>query len=138
MCQLPDAPKRRPGIQISLPISAEAGKRARQALNGWLSAVLGEPGATNARLAATELVTNAVRHSGLKEDESVVMTATQTDRGVHIEVEQSTPAAGAGLIEPSDRGIDAGGFGLRIVEELASGWGVDEGPPGRVWFDMDR
>jgi anti-sigma regulatory factor (Ser/Thr protein kinase) len=103
-----------------------------------LTAALGEPGATNARLAATELVTNAVRHSGLHENETVVMTATETDRGVHIQVEQSTPAAGAGLIDPSDRGIDPGGFGLRIVEELASGWGVDEGPPGRVWFEMDR
>jgi len=31
-----------------------------------------------------------------------------------------------------------GGLGLRLVDSLADGWGVDWRPPGKdVWFDMD-
>ena len=57
---------------------------------------------------------------------------------VRIELEQDSSAAGAHLVLPEDRDADGGGFGLAIVDELASRWGVDESPPGVVWFEMPR
>jgi anti-sigma regulatory factor (Ser/Thr protein kinase) len=125
-------------MQVTLPASAEASRQARRALDGWLSDVLGEPEATDVRLAASELVENAVRHGRLTDEDGIVLRAAQTEQGVRIEVEQTSSAAGTGLISPHHHTGDPGGFGLRIVEDVASGWGVDEGPPGRVWFEVTR
>jgi anti-sigma regulatory factor (Ser/Thr protein kinase) len=43
---------------------------------------------------------------------------------------------------PLSRSIDAlepGGLGLAIVERLASRWGAERSPDGKVvWFELDR
>ena len=125
-------------MQVTLPVSAEASRHARQALDGWLSDILGEPEATDVRLAASELVENAVRHGRLTNDDGIVLRASETEQGVRIEIEQTSSAAGAGVVTPHHQEGDPGGFGLRIVADVASGWGVEEGPPGRVWFEVER
>ena len=54
---------------------------------------------------------------------------------MRIEVEQPSSTAEAHVVAPGEREPIEGGFGLRIVEELATKWGVRQGTPGAVWFE---
>jgi anti-sigma regulatory factor (Ser/Thr protein kinase) len=109
---------------------------ARQALDGWLSAMVGEDTADQVRAVATELVANAVRYGGLGDPDKIVLQGTIDDVHdvVRIEIEQPTPLTGA-IVR---RDPKAFGMGLRIVDGIATQWGLDEGPPGVVWFEVDR
>jgi anti-sigma regulatory factor (Ser/Thr protein kinase) len=107
---------------------------AREALDGWLSAMEGEQNADDIRAAASELVANAVRHGGLGADDVIILTGTIGDV-IRIEVEQPSPVTGA-EVQPNTDPAESG-IGLRIVDKVAKRWGTDEGPPGIVWFEVD-
>ena len=124
-------------IRHELPASPSAGALARQILDGWLTDLVGDDTANAARLAASELVENAVRHGLLQSDDTIELVGIATDEKVRIEVEQPTSAQ-AHLVAPGEREPFEGGFGLRIVEELSSAWGVRAEAPGAVWFEVDR
>lgn len=86
-----------------------------------------------ARLLATELVANAVRHgSG-----TVVMVVARDSGGLRVEVHDESPAMPV-IVEL--RPLMESGAGLRLVAALASGWGVasrGDGEPGKlVWFAL--
>jgi len=57
---------------------------------------------------------------------------------VHIEVEQPTSTVDVNVVAAGERGPLEGGFGLRIVEQIATKWGVRPETPGVVWFEVDR
>jgi anti-sigma regulatory factor (Ser/Thr protein kinase) len=111
---------------------------ARRALDGWLTELVGEDTANAARLAASELVANAVRHGELQPGDTIRLIGTATDDIVRVEVEQPTATTDAHVIAPGEREPQEGGYGLRIVEELSSAWGVRAEAPGAVWFEVDR
>jgi len=100
--------------------------------------MVGEGTADDARAIATELIANAVRHGGLREDDSIVLVGAIDDvrDRVRIEIEQPTPLGGA-LVDLAGN-PESYGIGLRIVDGIATEWGRDEGPPGVVWFEVDR
>jgi anti-sigma regulatory factor (Ser/Thr protein kinase) len=125
-------------IERELPASPAAASLARQVLDGWLTDLVGPETADNARLAASELVENAVRHAGLADSDTIRLSGVASDDIVRIEVEQRTSAAGARLVHVDERGELDGGFGLRIVDEIANQWGVRADAPGAVWFEVDR
>jgi anti-sigma regulatory factor (Ser/Thr protein kinase) len=103
-------------------------------LNGWLSEAVGDPMAETIRLATTELVSNAVRHGGLSHDDEISLTVDLRDEVICVDVEQPTSAAAARVLEPDpDR---EGGLGLVIVDAFSERWGVTEGTPGHVWFEV--
>ena len=84
-------------------------------------------------LLTSEIVTNAVRHAGLSGSDRIVLAARLGAEHVRVEVRDSGPG-----FDPDVR-HDASGYGLRMVEMLASRWGVDGLDPGcRVWFEVDR
>lgn len=85
-------------------------------------------------LLTSEIVGNAVRHAGpLQPRERIVFHAQLAEDHVRVEVADR----GTGF-DPDVR-FDAAGFGLRLVDKLASRWGVDRTPRGcRVWFEVDR
>jgi two-component sensor histidine kinase len=91
------------------------------------------------QLATSELVTNAIRHGGLRRDvDAVHITVRIGEESFTVTVQQPTSAGGVSLIEPRLGSEDVGGFGLRLVDELVDKWGRDPGPPGRVWFEFDQ
>ena len=106
---------------------------ARHKLEGWLPATLTESSRSALRLLVSELVTNSVRHvSGSKQP--VALRVEIGERSIRVEVHDG----GAGFVpgRPEPRGAD-GGFGLFLVERMASRWGVDVRDGTRVWFELD-
>jgi anti-sigma regulatory factor (Ser/Thr protein kinase) len=93
---------------------------------------MGPARADDARLIATELVANAVRHGGISAVDDITLSLGTDNGTVTIAVEQPTSASSARVAQPS--AAREGGFGLLLVDRLADSWGVEHGRPGRVWF----
>jgi anti-sigma regulatory factor (Ser/Thr protein kinase) len=85
-------------------------------------------------LLTSELVGNAVRHAGAAHPtERIVFHARLSPDHVRVEVADH----GSGF-DPEIR-HETSGFGLRLVDKLASRWGVERTARGcRVWFEVDR
>jgi signal transduction histidine kinase len=84
-------------------------------------------------LLASELVSNAVKHAGAAM--VAIRFAVMPDL-VRVEVADEGPGFDHSAAAPDPSGV--GGWGLHLVDELSSRWGVSEGPGARVWFEIDR
>jgi two-component sensor histidine kinase len=115
----------------------QAVSEARHALAAT-AATLREDERQSVLLLLSELVTNAVRHG-----------APAGSRGVAVKVIESDDGVGAGVTSPGDpfdwsgRGTDdplePGGYGLVLVDSMASRWGIDHAAGATtVWFELDR
>ncbi len=85
-------------------------------------------------IVVSELVTNAVRHAGLTSAQRVTLRATRLDDRVRVEVVDRGPGfdrEAVGEAPPSAQG----GFGLRLVDQLAERWGVAP-DSGTVWAEI--
>jgi len=83
----------------------------------------------------SELVTNAIRHAGLKRDTTLEVVVEAGDRGV-MSGRVVDPGRGFDPEALPDRPLHEGGFGLRIVDKLATRWGVNRNGRTEVWFDL--
>jgi anti-sigma regulatory factor (Ser/Thr protein kinase) len=120
-----------------LPVHHSAGHLARDALDDAIPPPALDGRSEDPRLAVTELVSNAVRHAGLQPNVGLIHLRIEADDDhVRVEVEQPTSASGAHVVERPGASERAGGFGLRLVEASADTWGVEPGPPGKVWFEF--
>jgi anti-sigma regulatory factor (Ser/Thr protein kinase) len=106
---------------------------ARHQLEGWLPDSLGDSHRGALRLLVSELVTNSVRHVSGSE-EPVELDVRIGNRAIRVEVRDGGLGFKPGRPEP--RGAE-GGFGLYLVERMASRWGVDTRDGTRVWFELD-
>jgi anti-sigma regulatory factor (Ser/Thr protein kinase) len=89
-----------------------------------------------AELLVTELVTNAVRHGGLAEDDVIVMEVGLTGSTLRVEVTDGGP--GFDPATALERNPEAtGGWGLLLVSRIARRWGVVRGTPNVAWFELD-
>ena len=87
-----------------------------------------------AQLLASELVSNAVRHADAA---SIGLRVEVVTRYVRVEVADEGP--GFALFEPvTPPASGIGGWGLHLVDELSSRWGLVDGGGARVWFEIDR
>jgi anti-sigma regulatory factor (Ser/Thr protein kinase) len=123
----------RNGLTMSLGRGPEAAAEARRAI-GKLRADLDPPLMETLRLLVTELVTNSVRHTAA---ESLTLRVAIGKAAVLTEVADTGPAFDPECVQRA--GDDNTGWGLFLVERLASRWGVKhEGPSKRVWFELRR
>src|SRR3954466_16153704 len=85
-------------------------------------------------LLTSELAGNAARHAGPRNPTGrIVFPARLSDDLVRVEVADHGPG-----FDPEVR-HETSGFGLRLVDKLASRWGVERTARGcRVWFEVDR
>ena len=84
-------------------------------------------------LLTSELVSNCVRHAQMEPDDKIVLAARLTPEFARVEIRDSGPG-----FDPEVR-HRADGYGLRMLDMLASRWGVDCDDRGsRVWFEVDR
>lgn len=88
-------------------------------------------------LLVTELASNVVRHSGLGSDDTMELRVHIEPR--HVRVEMRDGGRGFPPVrEPRRRPGEFGGYGLELVERIATQWGTGEGPGGYVWFELDE
>jgi anti-sigma regulatory factor (Ser/Thr protein kinase) len=87
-------------------------------------------------LIVTELVGNSIKHAGLGGDDEIRISAdwsgTRLRVSVHDRVRPAGPTPVAGVIRPA--GGAESGWGLFVVDRLASRWGTDETG---YWFELD-
>lgn len=129
----PPAVDNQRGIVVDLPHTSAAPAMARTHLNKH-AAYLPPDLLEDALLLVSELVTNAVLHG----QADVVLRVRADPPGIRVSVHD----AGNGW--PELRGPDSnhhavGGRGLRIVDAVASSWGVEPSDPlpGKVvWFEL--
>ncbi len=89
----------------------------------------------DAMLVASELVTNAVVHSG----------GTEADR-IRVRVTHEAGAVCISVWDPGASGRDAhlssgahpllGGYGLHVVDAIAARWGAERGDGYHVWAEL--
>ena len=121
-------------LSLRLSPGREAIPAARKAMDG-LSGLVDRPTWDNLRLLVTELVTNGVRHGS--ERGPVEVAVTLTEDVVRVEVTDS----GRGFSPPDapmPRDDGSGGWGLQLVDRVASSWGVKVGDCTCVWFELAR
>jgi anti-sigma regulatory factor (Ser/Thr protein kinase) len=87
----------------------------------------------DAKLLLSEVVTNSVRHAGLREGEAIEVVV---DSGDVLRVEVRDGGGGFELVAPEPDPVRPSGWGLYLVEQLADRWGVEKGPPTTVWFEL--
>ncbi len=107
------------------PVSAGI---ARQLVNEQ-TAMLGSQQRDDAALLVSELVNNALLH-GIG---AIRLRIDVESDGVRVEVSDQGNVA----VAPNPTPGAHGGWGLRIVDQLADDWGVLDGST-RVWFRLTR
>jgi anti-sigma regulatory factor (Ser/Thr protein kinase) len=90
----------------------------------------------DAKLLLSELVTNSIRHSGLGADDYVQITADWFGARLRVTVHDRPPSTAPASIAATIRPVAgaASGWGLFLVDRLASRWGTDEVG---YWFELD-
>ena len=120
-------------VDLALPPSTSAGKVARDAVGeiAGLPPRLRE----DVRLLVTELVTNSVRHASLAPFGRIEVRAFVNEEQLRVEVEDSGPGFAA---RPRPRSAgQTSGWGLYLVERVASRWGAVPSGGSCVWFELD-
>jgi anti-sigma regulatory factor (Ser/Thr protein kinase) len=112
------------------PSAAAKARRSLATLRGDLNGALME----TLRLLVTELVTNSVRHARA---DTVMLRVLVGKSAVRTEVTDAGPGFDPAEVgSPSDART---GWGLFLVERLATRWGVNSNGDGtRVWFELSR
>jgi anti-sigma regulatory factor (Ser/Thr protein kinase) len=123
-------------LRLTLPVTTEAARLARQAtciaLAAWQLAYLEE----TAELLVSELVTNVIKHARGDAGTMALELGLETaGTWLRIEIQDGDPR------RPQPRtptGFDESGFGFILVEALAARWGVRTMAPGKaVWAELD-
>jgi len=111
-----------------LPRAPESVRAARQLVAVHLTG-LSETQLADACLMVSELVANALIHGR----GAISLRITAGRERVTIEVADE----GHGQVAIAPAPDASGGWGLRVVDELAEGWGAREDST-RVWFDVSK
>jgi anti-sigma regulatory factor (Ser/Thr protein kinase) len=121
-------------LSLRLNPGPEAVPAARKALDG-LTGLLERPIWEDLRLLVTEVVTNGVRHGS--ERGPMTVDVVLGDQKVRVEVSDQ----GRGFTPPEapmPRQDGTGGWGLQLVDRVASRWGVKVDGTTCVWFELAR
>ena len=118
-------------VLLALPARPDAARQARREL---LTRGLDEDVSHTVTLLTTELIANAIHHAGMDPArDRIVFFGRMSPDLVRIEVGDSGP----GFTPGEQHG--EGGFGVRLLNKLASRWGCERSGQGfRVWFEVDR
>jgi anti-sigma regulatory factor (Ser/Thr protein kinase) len=128
-----------PSLQLELNRDLGAPAAARAAVSKWCPQLAG--GACRREtllLLVSEVVTNAVLHSQGPPDAPIRVSASVADDLVRVEVTDAGKRFTRGspeLPRPGAR-TTIGGYGLYVVDQAASSWGVDRARGTRVWFEI--
>jgi anti-sigma regulatory factor (Ser/Thr protein kinase) len=116
-----------PDPTADLPLTVSAPAQARE----WIqhATPIPEDIRDGVLLCLSELVANAVRHSGKADEGDVTIVVLPSDGRLHVEVQD--PGEGRIRVTTDE---DAH-YGLRLVDSIADDWGFRTNPT-TVWFEM--
>jgi anti-sigma regulatory factor (Ser/Thr protein kinase) len=119
-------------LALDLPCDPRTARVVRDALAGldWLGWVLGD-----VTLVASELVANAVTHSGAEPSDTLTVRADLAPDHLRIAVRDPGRSGDVPHIRDSEA-LTEGGWGLLIVEQLSLRWGVERDNGNLVWADV--
>lgn len=118
-------------LEARLPAGPGGPATARAALTRWLTGQVPREVLADARLLASELVANS---GGVEPpDEEVALRFAVELRDGALRVDLRAPSRRPAAAR---RDLRRGGFGLQLVEALASRWGVDD-DAAHLWFEVD-
>lgn len=130
-------------LQVQLevgPDPAEVGRARRWARSRLVGSGIGddEPLAETLILLISELVTNAVVHTGCPAVLRMLFGAGATEAGT-VRVEVADISASPPQPRHAEAGEDTNGRGLALVDGLADRWGWQpEGAGKSIWCEVDR
>ena len=107
---------------------AEA-RRSLEALRPGLNDVLVD----DAVLLVSEIVSNSVRHASLDDTDAIEVRVRGSRSKLRVDVMDPGPGFDPERIRPSQH---EGGWGLRLLDRLATRWGVERNDVTRVWFEL--
>ncbi len=120
-------------IRLSVPADPSSLVIVRQAVHS-LGGPCGQEVTDRLAMILSELVTNAIRHAGVRRDAKLEVVVETGDGDICGRVVDPGPG-----FDPEglpDRPLHEGGFGLRIVDKLATRWGVSRNGRTEVWFEL--
>lgn len=121
-------------FKLAVPAHPKSLRIVRQAVNG-LGEIFGEEVVSTLAVIYSELVTNAIRHAGIRGSAKLKVeleAGPQTIKGRVADSGQGFDPATVPVRRPDQEG----GFGLRIVDRLATRWGVRRNGQTEVWFEL--
>lgn len=130
---MPDVP---PLAAIQIPGGGAAPGQARSHVLAQLQGLTSPAAALDAALIVSELVTNSVLHADVGQEQALTLElATLTDR-IRVSVTDAGSSRKPRML-PENR-TTPGGFGLRLVNDMACAWGVERDGSGRtrVWCEL--
>ena len=120
---------------VELPHDVDSIPTARRALER-VRADVDDLTLRNARLLVSELVTNVVRHvEPVRDADKICLTVERENR--HLRIEVSDKGSGFEPAPRADTKDASSGWGLHILAQLASRWGVESDDGTRVWFELE-
>jgi anti-sigma regulatory factor (Ser/Thr protein kinase) len=139
-CSSEDARTRQSAVSrrmtLRLERSVHAPARARAAVSRRC-----EPLGIDASLAqslillVSEVVSNAVRHSGGHPEAPIELVASFDEERIRVSV---TDAGNGFVPRPRDPASTSDGYGLYLLEKVAARWGVESEGDTKVWFELSR
>lgn len=121
-----------PDIDLRLAPDARSPAAARRSVE-VLRPVLDDTVVADAALLVSEVVANSVRHASLDDGDSIQVRIRGSASALRVDVVDPGPGFDPGRLAPSARN---GGWGLRLVDRLATRWGVERNDETRVWFEL--
>lgn len=119
--------------RVDLPGGLRAPQSARRAIEEHFGADVDRDMLASVELLTTELVSNAVRHGGAGEGQIVILHLAVDPERLRVEVRD--PGTGFEAGRPTPYG--EGGYGLFLVSEVSSRWGVSHEDGNCAWFEFD-
>jgi len=119
-------------IDIDIARDIRAPAQARRAV-AQLGRRLHPAVLADATLLVSELVSNSVKYG----EGPVVALRVQTRGPRRVRVEVVDAGQGFSPASRQETPYPSGGFGLQLVDEIATSWGMRHGDT-RVWFEIDR
>ena len=87
----------------------------------------------DAVLLVSEIVSNSVRHASLDKSDAIQVRVRGSDSKLHVDVIDPGPGFDPQRVGPSER---EGGWGLRLLDRLATRWCVERNDMTKVWFEL--
>ena len=129
-------PRAQPELELTVRADRRAACEARHAVARF--GLVGADQEPTLLLLVSELVSNSVRHAGMRAEEQIRLRARCDRRCTYVEV---CDAGHSGEVpekraEKSDV-LEPGGLGLVLVDEMADRWGVHcDDDETCVWFEL--